>query len=218
MAKKCAVLFSGGLDSSLAVCKMIEQGYDIELLHFDQGALLSNNLPSIRMAEIQKAYPSSRINIHYINASGIFRRLALTTLESDIIKHNVSLICMGCKLAMHVCATIFCVRNNISTIADGSTKRQERYAEQRMIAIDFIKALYNQYGITYINPIYYLEKSEIKYGLFDRGLTIQAMEDTCLFSHTFSTASNSAIAEYIDSKQSICHELIERGIAYEKNR
>lgn len=218
MAKKCAVLFSGGLDSSLAVCKMIEQGYDIELLHFDQGALLSNDLPSIRMSEIQKAYPSSSVTMHKINASGIFRCLALTTLESDIIKHNVSLICMGCKLAMHVCASIFCVRNNISVVADGSTKRQERYAEQRMIAIDFIKNLYGKYGIIYTNPIYYLEESDIKYGLFDRGLTIQSMEDTCLFSHTFSTAPDSSINEYVNSKKSMCHELIERGIAYEKNR
>lgn len=218
MEKRCAVLFSGGLDSSLAVCKMIEQGYDVELLHFDQGSLLSNNLPNIRMSEIQRAYPSSSISMHEINASGIFRRIALTTLEHDIIKHNVSLVCMGCKLAMHVCAAIYCIRNNISIVADGSTKRQERYAEQRMIAIDFIKAIYSTYKIAYTNPIYLLEESEIKYGLFDRGLTIQAMEDTCLFSHTFSNASDAAIAEYVNSKKVICHELIERGTAYEKNR
>lgn len=156
--------------------------------------------------------------MHEINASGIFRRIALTTLEHDIIKHNVSLVCMGCKLAMHVCAATYCIRNNISIVADGSTKRQERYAEQRTVAIDFIKAIYSTYKITYTNPIYLLDESDIKYGLFDRGLTIQAMEDTCLFSHTFSNASDSAIAEYANSKKNICYELIERSIAYEKNR
>ena len=49
MSKKIsAILFSGGLDSSLAVCDMIEKGYDVHLLHYDTGALISNNLIKIR--------------------------------------------------------------------------------------------------------------------------------------------------------------------------
>lgn len=33
MGKRCAVLFFGGLDSSLAVCSMVEKGFTPELLH-----------------------------------------------------------------------------------------------------------------------------------------------------------------------------------------
>ena len=57
MSKKIsAILFSGGLDSSLAVCDMIEKGYDVHLLHYDTGALISNNLIKIRYAELKKIY------------------------------------------------------------------------------------------------------------------------------------------------------------------
>lgn len=218
MAKICGVLFSGGLDSSLTVCSMIEQGYQTELLHFDQGALLSNNLISIRYNELKNVYNECVRGLHSFNISGLFRRIALTSLENDIKKYNVSLICVGCKLAMHIQAIIFCKRSEINCIADGSTERQKRYAEQRIVALKFIQELYNDYGISYVNPIYKMEKKEIKYGLFDRGLTIQPLEDTCLFSNTFSIASDEVIEQYLSEKKTLCKELIERGLSYEKNR
>jgi len=218
MAKRCAVLFSGGLDSSFAVCKMIEQGYDVELLHFDQGALISNNLSEIRYNELINAYPKTNINIHSLNTSGLFRKIALTTLENDILKYRVSLICVGCKLAMHIQSIIFCKNNGITVVADGSTERQKRYGEQREVAIEYIKKLYNEYDIEYLTPVYSFEKKEIKYGLFDRGVTIQPLEDTCIFSNTFSIATDDVIEQCLEEKNELCKELIERGLAYEKNR
>ena len=103
-------------------------------------------------------------------------------------------------------------------MADGSTERQKRYGEQRKVALNFIKNLYCNYNIEYVNPVYQLDKKEIKYGLFDRGMTIQPLEDTCLFSNTFSIAEDEIIVGYLDRKRQLCNELIERGIAHEKNR
>lgn len=218
MEKTCGILFSGGLDSSLAVCRMIEKGFKTELLHFNQGSLISNNLVSIRYEELKKSYADCISGIHFCNISGLFRRIALVSLEEDVRKYNVSLVCVGCKLAMHVQSIVFCKKNNIKYMADGSTERQKRYGEQREVALKFIKDLYGEYEISYKNPVYTLDKKEIKYGLFDRGMTIQPLEDTCLFSNTFSIASDEVIEQYLNEKRAICKELIERGMLYEKNR
>lgn len=218
MEKTSGILFSGGLDSSLAVCSMIEKGYKVHLMHYDTGALVSNNLANIRHDELKKVYGNCIIELYERNISGIFRRIALVSLEEDIKKYRTSLVCVGCKLAMHVQSIIYCKNQKITYMADGSTERQKRYGEQREVALDFTRKIYEEYGITYDNPIYYMEKKQIKYGLFDRGMTIQPLEDTCLFSNTFSIAEDEVIEQYLDSKRKLCMELIERGLSYEKNR
>lgn len=140
MSKKIsAILFSGGLDSSLAVCDMIEKGYDVHLLHYDTGALISNNLIKIRYAELKKIYEECIVDLYERNISGLFRRIALVSLEEDIKKYGVSLICVGCKLAMHVQCIIYCKNNGIKCVADGSTERQKRYGEQREVSLEFVK-------------------------------------------------------------------------------
>ena len=179
---------------------------------------ISNNLSNIRYNELIRAYPTSKIQIHHLKASGIFRKVALKTLEKDIAKYKVSLICLGCKLAMHIQSIIFCKQNGITVVADGSTARQQRYSEQRMVAIEFLKSLYYSYGIEYLTPIYSLEEKKIKYGLFEREITIQSLEDTCIFSNTFSIASDDIIEQYLEDKKELCKQSIERGLAYENNR
>lgn len=49
-------------------------------------------------------------------------------------------------------------------------------------------------------------------------MTIQPLEDTCLFSNTFSIADDEIIEKYLESKREICKKLVERGLAHEKNR
>ena len=218
LEKRCAVLFSGGLDSSLVVCKMIENGYNVELLHFNQGTLISNNLTSIRYCELKRVYNDGVQNLNHVHIEGLFRRIALVSLEQDIKKYGVSLVCLGCKLSMHIQSIIYCTKNRINTLADGSTKKQSKYGEQREVSLGFIKDVYGEYGISYINPIFNLEKKDIKYSLFDRGITIQPMEDTCMFSNTFSFAPDEILLDYLESKKNLCVELIERGLSYEKNR
>ncbi len=36
--KQALILFSGGLDSLLTSCKMIENGYQVTLVHYDNGS------------------------------------------------------------------------------------------------------------------------------------------------------------------------------------
>lgn len=197
---------------------MIENGYNTELLHFNQGTLISNNLTSVRFNELKRSYNDCVQNLHQIHIEGLFRRIALVSLEQDIKTYGVSLICLGCRLSMHIQCIIYCIKNNIKTVADGSTKKQSRFGEQREISLDFFRDLYRRYNINYLNPIFNLNKNDIKYGLFDRGITIQPMEDTCMFSNTFSIASDEILLDYLESKKDLCEELIKRGLSYDNNR
>jgi len=209
---KSYILYSGGLDSSLATCVALEMGYEAELIHYNNGTLITNDLYKIRHKEICEAYPNYKINLKEINISGMFRKIALDSLEQDILKYKKSLICMGCKLAMHLNTIVLCKQNNIPYVIDGNTRKQEKYPEQTMEAIEFIRNLYKKYDIEYLNPVYELSKDDIKCKLLDRGITIQPLEDTCLFSNTFSESDGDTVIKYLQSKAQICQEIVERGV------
>lgn len=211
MNKKAAVLFSGGIDSSLSACYMAEACYDIDILNYATGTLISKNLHRIRYEELKQNFCQIK-NLVEKDISGLVRKIALATMEKDILKYSVSLICLGCRLAMHTQTIIHCKVNNIETVADGATMKQCQYSEQTSTAINLFKEFYKSYGISYVNPIYNLDKNEVKYKLFENGISIQSLEDTCMFGNTFSIAKDIDISNYIEEKFDICHEYINKKI------
>lgn len=211
MTEKIAILFSGGIDSSLAALNMSYEGFDVYLLKYSTGTLHSKELYRIRYEEMKENNEKIK-ELIIQDISGLFRKIALFSLEEDFSKYSTSLICLGCRLAMHVQTIIYCKNNNIKLVADGSSKKQSYYCEQSNIALKLFEELYNEYGIKYINPIYNLSKKEIKYELFENGISIQSLEDTCLFSDTFSDAREDDISSYIKDKLNICKEYISKRI------
>ena len=196
---------------------MLEKKYDVELIHYNNGVFISNDLYKIRYNEIASKFVNCILNLKEVDVFGTFRKLALVNLEKDILMYKHSLICLGCKLAMHVHTIILCKQNNVTLVADGNTKKQNKYPEQSDKAIELIRDLYAKYGIEYINPIYNLGKKDIKYELLDRGITIQPLEDTCLFSNTFTCGDEQNIIDYINKNLELCDKIIKRSCYNEKN-
>lgn len=47
------VLFSGGIDCSLAACLLVEKKYKVHLMHYNNGTTISNSLHNIRYNELK---------------------------------------------------------------------------------------------------------------------------------------------------------------------
>jgi hypothetical protein len=107
---KVAVLFSGGNDCSLVALKYLKRNYCVDLLHFCHGVNISNNLHRIRYQELEKVAPE-RIQLVEISHKGMFRKFSLQDIEVDFAEHKTSMICLGCRLAMHVEAIMYCKKN-----------------------------------------------------------------------------------------------------------
>lgn len=120
------------------------------------------------------------------------------------------MICLGCRLAMHIESIIYCIKNDIHIVADGSVKYQNDFPEQNGVAIKIFRELYKKYGIEYRTILAEVSSAkEVKYRLLDNGISIQSMEDTCLFSNTFNKAEENAIKKYLNERLSICDTYIE---------
>lgn len=208
--EEAVLLFSGGRDSSLAVVRLIEMGYKIHLLTFDNGATEDIAKSNLRLSEYSDEIKKNIITRKIINSKKLFKKIALSSIETDITYFQKNLVCMGCKMAMHAISLNYCLKNGIKVIADGYTYYQKEWPEQMPKAIDEIKHFHDRYGIEYINPVYDINsKKKAKEELDSYELSTNSLEGKCIFGGTFSTPIEKNVVEYIKEKISICEDYLD---------
>lgn len=204
--KNVVVLFSGGIDCSLVSLLLRKEGYRVHLLHYDHGASISNGLHRIRFQELKNLMGEENILLQELSHRGLFRKLALANIENDFAQYKTNMICLGCRLAMHIETITYCLKNNIHIVADGSVKYQNDFPEQNGVALEIFRGLYEKYGIEYKTLLSEVNSAkDVKYRLLDNGISIQSMEDTCLFSNTFNKAEEKSIKEFLNANW-LCKE------------
>lgn len=206
-----AILFSGGRDSSLCVCLLASAGYRVHLLSFDDGIGIGSELSNYRYEELRGRFPD-RINPRVrIPIFGLFRKIAIQTIEDDFARYEKNLILLGSKLAMHAAATVYCLQHGISQLADGSNRYQSMYAEQTPEAITELKAFAAKYRIEFLNPIWnYESELAVKYDLMEYGISTKSLEGVTIFGDSFSEPSPDLVRTYIRDKLPICVSHIDR--------
>ena len=120
--KECLVLFSGGKDSFLSTIYLIEQGYKVILVHFDNGQTIGINNVKIGYKRLLKKYGIEKVSfIGTKNISCFFRNFIIKTYNMYLEEINKKygnitiseLNCLSCRLSMYVAAIIICIQNNI---------------------------------------------------------------------------------------------------------
>lgn len=131
MMKEALILFSGGKDSFLSTLMMLDQGYKVNLVTFDNGHELNIKNVLIGTKKIQKKYGSDKVKIIGIKKiDAIFREFICSFYNYDtkyIQKEfdNITISqfhCLSCRLAMYVLSIIICLQKNIHCVVDGLEK------------------------------------------------------------------------------------------------
>lgn len=187
--KQALILFSGGKDSFLATLLMIEKGYKVNLVTYENGCglMLQNSLHGAK--RILKKYGDEKVNIIGIQKiESIFREFLypyynLTTSEIKKEYGEVPISqfnCLSCRVAMYVMSIILCKKYNIKTVVDGARKSQLFAIEQPEVLAKF-KDLFNSYGLDILFPLENIEDNyEIKNELLIRGFVSKTLESQCL--------------------------------------
>ena len=106
--KKALVLFSGGKDSMLSSMLLIEQGYEVYLVHYDNSFELGNKNGFKRL---EKKYGSDKVKYLGVKRiDGIFREfikdfynLKTNEISKEYGKVTISQFnCLACRLSMYV--------------------------------------------------------------------------------------------------------------------
>ncbi len=128
--------------------------------------------------------------------------------------NNKNLVCVACKLAMHIRAVIYCVEQLVPLVIAGDTRHQFYSSEQAEAFIERITSFSEQLGITTRFPVHndFNDNSISKNLLEDFGLpATNGGERKCMFSQTLTTATEGEIGKYLD-------EMMPRAIQYVENR
>ncbi len=187
--KEALVLFSGGKDSFLSTLLMIEKGYKVNLVTYENGCGLKSSNALHEGKRIQKKYGVEKVkNLGIHRTDAIWREFLYPYYNikpSEILKlyGEVPISqfnCLSCRLAMYVMSIIICIKNNIDTVVDGARTSQMFAIEQNELLERFEK-FFNKYNMQILYPLKELKDDfELKNQLLIRGFVPKTLEPQCL--------------------------------------
>jgi len=189
MKEKVLLMYSGGMDSTLAAVRLVTKGYKVEMLHFDNGCSISLGYVDRKAHNLEKRFGKEKIEfIGKITIVPEFREnefeIGTMTLKEIIDKYGNTTIsqirCLNCRSAMYHEAILYCLNNDIHYIAEGARKSQLFAIEQPQV-ISSIKELLEEFNIELLLPVFDIKnewEKENELMLFSDDLAIIG-EDKC---------------------------------------
>lgn len=186
--KAVLLMLSGGRNSFLSACRLIESGFYIHMITYDNGCM-----SGIEHAKSVADRIISNFGEERARFAGVYRitsslyRLQKTFLYETLEKLNqaypnlipAQIPCLACHTGMYIQSIAYCKANEISKLAEGSRKSQGSF-----VALpDMVKryrALAQQHGITLLLPVYDLNDDwERKLELADFGFIPKSAGPQC---------------------------------------
>lgn len=182
-------LFSGGKDSFLSTCKLLEEDNKVVLVTYDNGCGLCNDNVRHGVERLISKYGTDRVQFLGIyNTSGVWREFFIPffNLKPSEIKKKYGEItfsqfnCLTCRTSMYIYSIALCNYLEIKKISDGA-----RYDQGFVIELDPMlerfKKLLVEYGIDLILPVIDLDSDwKRKNELLIHGFVPKTLEPQCL--------------------------------------
>lgn len=224
---KCLVLFSGGKDSFLSACYMIDAGYTVELISFNNGAVAGEENLLHGVKRMQNRYGEDVVNYAgvYCISSTIAR---LTDYWSYVPSHefgdkypniiNAQLTCLHCQTAMWCAAIAYACAKEIKVIVTGY-RSTDVFCTGVTPWVDAMMGIARAKGITVEFPVWEKSVWEESYGwerdteMVLRSFEPRVLEPKCLLGRPvvrMSDMQESDLVRYFkDNLQSVVEKHIE---------
>ena len=163
MEKEVLLMYSGGLDSFLSCIRLVNQGYKVYLIHFDNGSCIGTENIQIGAQRLQKRYKDK---VEFLGIASTAARFIYYRELTDIENLNAEELnnkygkismsqyrCLLCIMSMYTYSVALAKKMNIKYIAEGARKSQLFAIEQQELLDEFRKFC-NQYGIELLTPVF----------------------------------------------------------------
>lgn len=182
------LMLSGGRDSFLSACRLVEQGLFVHMITYDNGCISNVGAVKAVADRIISTYGEERAlfaGVHSIAAS-LYRfqepYLYQPIKDSSQRYPNLrpaQLPCLSCHTGMYLESIAYCKAHGISKLAEGARQSQKFFVELPEMVARY-RALTEQNGIELLLPVYDLVSDwERKLALADCGFIPKTLEPQC---------------------------------------
>ncbi len=184
-----ALLFSGGLDTTLEVVERMKTHREAHLLTFNNGYCINTQGGIRRASEMKDRFGPERVVGSLINTKPLMQTI-LEDFKALWREYRSPLIVdMGCKMAAVTELILYAKKNNIEEISDGAAVEQTQIFLQHPEFSAHVKPLISTYGLRFLRPILFDMNREKKIAMlnelgFDRGSkTLEKLHITSQLKH-----------------------------------
>lgn len=188
-SSKVLQLFSGGKDSFLSTCKLLEEDNSVSLITFENGCGLCSENVKHGVDRLIERYGNERVVFLGIyNISGIWREFFLPFFNqkpSEIIEKYGEITfsqfnCLTCRVSMYIYSIAICKNLGIRKISDGARHDQGFVIELEPMLERFKQLLHN-YEIELLLPVIDMNSDwKRKNELLIHGFVPKTLEPQCL--------------------------------------
>lgn len=160
--KNVLLMLSGGRDSFLSACRLVDMGYSVKLITYNNGCMSCTENVAALVERVVNLFGEDRVSsagIHMI-AQNIKPLLRPVLYKDPIVwcrdyPHLTlhQLICLACHTAMYAHSIAYCKAFGISYIAEGARKQQRFFVELPEMA-EAYKKLCHEHEVELLLPVY----------------------------------------------------------------
>ncbi len=152
---ECVVIYSGGTDSTCTAALMAEKYKKVHLLTFFEKGTEETPSPSKNVARLQKHFGSEKFSHQMLSTDKLVKKISYDHYFRFLLRHRFFMLstCGFSSLSWHVRTIIYCLENNIMSVADGLTRELMHFPGHMDVIIKEFQKLYQAFGIQYTNPV-----------------------------------------------------------------
>ena len=149
------LLFTGGLDSTLAATQLARDYARVHLLTFNNGFCMgADRFPQKRVADLKRLFGQDRFTHELIDVGALFRRLRQDFGKHLRHYHSPLIFDLCCRLSMDTRTVIYNLEHGIPYVADGNSESQTEIFVQRKEYTAEVERFMREHGVEYIRPVY----------------------------------------------------------------
>jgi len=164
MRTEVVVQFTGGKDSTYLALLMARKFERVHLLTFHHSLIKDVEKVSTNAHKLARLFGTGKFESETVNVENLLKTIYQGDFFKDLVRYGSygpNNFCGACRLAMVSHTILYCLKNGITCVCDGSNVSGFDLSQQEW-SVPVIKKFYSDFGLSYDVPLYENRRNDIE--------------------------------------------------------